>query len=118
MYRFSTYNLSRGSVSISDDGPGVCANFDRNRTEPFQTGNTAREGAGLGLSIVQEIMAAHGGALTITSNPGCGTTACLRFPEAAQATPGEIQIPQRRVVVVEGSDGSAHRTSHQARTPA
>ena len=111
-------NLSRGSVSISDDGPGVSASFDRNRAEPFQTGNTAREGAGLGLSIVQEIMAAHGGALTITSNPGCGTTACLRFPEAAQATPGEIQIPQRRGVVVEGSNGSAHRTSHQARTSA
>ena len=111
-------NLSRGSVSISDDGAGVSASFDRNRAEPFQTGNTAREGAGLGLSIVQEIMAAHGGALTITSNPGCGTTACLRFPEAAQATLGEIQIPQRRGVVVEGSDGSAHRTSHQARTPA
>jgi signal transduction histidine kinase len=104
-------NLSRGSVSISDDGPGVSASFDRNRAEPFQTGNTAREGAGLGLSIVQEIMAAHGGALTITSNPGCGTTACLRFPEAAQATPGEIQIPQRRGVVVEGSDGSAHRNT-------
>jgi signal transduction histidine kinase len=111
-------NLSRGSVSISDDGPGVSASFDRNRAEPFQTGNTAREGAGLGLSIVQEIMAAHGGALTITSNPGCGTTACLRFPEAAQATLGEIQIPQRRGVVVEGSDGSAHRTSHQARASA
>ena len=88
-------NLSRGSVSISDDGAGVSASFDRNRVEPFQTGNTAREGAGLGLSIVQEIMAAHGGALTITSNPGCGTTACLRFPEAAEPTPGEIHIPQR-----------------------
>ena len=111
-------NLSRGSVSISDDGAGVSASFDRNRAEPFQTGNTAREGAGLGLSIVQEIMAAHGGALTITSNPGCGTTACLRFPEAAQATPGEIQILQRRGVVVEGTNRSAHRTSHHARTSA
>src|ERR1700730_13752111 len=88
-------NLSRGSVSNSDDGAGVSARFDRNRVEPFQTGNTGREGAGLGLSIVQEIMAAHGGALTITPNPGCGTTACLRFPEAAEPTPGEIHIPQR-----------------------
>jgi len=86
-------NLSSGSVSISDDGAGISASFDRNRVEPFQTGNTGREGAGLGLSIVQEIMAAHGGALIIISNPGCGTTACLRFPEAAEATPGEIQIP-------------------------
>jgi signal transduction histidine kinase len=88
-------SLSSGSVSISDDGAGLSASFDRNRVEPFQTGNTARDGAGLGLSIVQEIMAAHGGALIITSNPGCGTTACLRFPEAAGATPGKIQIPQR-----------------------
>ena len=86
-------NLSSGSVSISDDGAGISGSFDRNRVEPFQTGNTGREGAGLGLSIVQEIMAAHGGALIIISNPGCGTTACLRFPEAAEATPGEIQIP-------------------------
>jgi signal transduction histidine kinase len=86
-------NLSRGSVSISDDGTGISANFDRNRVEPFQTGNTAREGAGLGLSIVQEIMAAHGGALTITSNPGCGTTTCLRFPEAFEATPGASRSP-------------------------
>src|SRR5260370_6545816 len=42
-------NLSCGSVSVSDDGAGISASFDR--VEPFQTGNTAREGAGLGLSI-------------------------------------------------------------------
>ena len=55
--------------------------------EPFQTGNLSKEGYGLGLSIVQEIMAAHGGTLIITSTPGRGTTATLRFPEASEATP-------------------------------
>jgi signal transduction histidine kinase len=40
-------------------------------------------------------MAAHGGALIVTSTPGRGTTASLRFPEASEATPGEIHIPQR-----------------------
>jgi signal transduction histidine kinase len=80
-------NLNRGSVSICDDGAGISPSAER--VEPFQTGNTAKEGAGLGLSIVQEIMAAHGGALIITSTPGRGTTASLRFPEASEATPPE-----------------------------
>ena len=54
--------------------------------EPFQTGNTAGGGAGLGLSIVREIMTAHGGELAIFSAPGHGTTMSLRFPERAAAT--------------------------------
>jgi signal transduction histidine kinase len=86
-------NLDRGSVSICDDGAGISPSSER--IELFQTGNPSKEGAGLGLSIVQEIMAAHGGALIVTSTPGRGTTASLRFPEASEATPGEIHIPQR-----------------------
>jgi signal transduction histidine kinase len=83
-------NLNRGSVSICDDGAGISPGSER--IEPFQTGNTSKEGYGLGLSIVQEIMAAHGGALIVTSTPGRGTTASLRFPEASEATSGEVQI--------------------------
>ena len=75
-------DLDRGSVSIRDDGVGISASIDRDRVEPFQTGDTVTQGAGLGLSIVQEIMAAHGGTLTIASPPRRGTTACLRFAEA------------------------------------
>jgi signal transduction histidine kinase len=82
-------HLSRGSVSIVDDGSGISPCSERKLIEPFQTGNPAEEGAGLGLSIVQEIMAAHGGALIITSTLGRGTTAALRFPEAPKATQGE-----------------------------
>lgn len=80
-------DLGHGSVSISDDGAGIALSSERKLIEPFQTGDTATAGAGLGLSIVQEIMAAHGGALTITSTPGRGTTARLRFPEAFETTP-------------------------------
>jgi signal transduction histidine kinase len=76
-------NLDRGSVSICDDGAGITPGSEH--IEPFQTGNTA-QGAGLGLSIVQEIMAAHGGALIVASTPGRGTTASLRFHEASAAT--------------------------------
>jgi signal transduction histidine kinase len=76
-------NLACGSVSISDDGAGISPISQLNTIEPFQTGGTAKEGHGLGLSIIQEIMTAHAGTLTITSTPGRGTTACLRFPEAS-----------------------------------
>jgi signal transduction histidine kinase len=75
-------NLGRGSVSISDDGAGFSPAPQLNVIEPFQTGATAKEGHGLGLSIIQEIMMAHAGTLTITSTPGRGTTVCLSFPEA------------------------------------
>jgi signal transduction histidine kinase len=77
-------NLGRGSVSISDDGAGISPTSQLKLIEPFQTGATAKEGHGLGLSIIQEIMTAHAGTLTITSRPGRGTTACLRFPEASR----------------------------------
>jgi signal transduction histidine kinase len=75
-------HLGRGSVSISDDGAGISPTSELKLIEPFQTGATAKEGHGLGLSIIQEIMTAHAGTLTITSRPGRGTTVCLRFPEA------------------------------------
>jgi signal transduction histidine kinase len=75
-------NLGRGSVSISDDGAGFSSAPQLDVIEPFQTGATAKMGHGLGLSIIQEIMTAHAGTLTITSTPGRGTTVCLTFPEA------------------------------------
>ncbi|MVT77840.1 sensor histidine kinase [Bradyrhizobium cajani] len=78
--------LSRDGISIDDDGAGLPAGAEHKLLEPFQTGNTAGDGAGLGLSIVREIMAAHGGELVISSALGRGTTMSLRFPEASAAT--------------------------------
>ena len=78
--------LSRGDISIDDDGAGLPDGAEHRLLEPFQTGNSAGDGAGLGLSIVREIMAAHGGELVISSAPGRGTTMSLRFPEATATT--------------------------------
>lgn len=78
--------LGRGSISIDDDGAGLPGTAEHRLLEPFQTGNTAGDGAGLGLSIVREIMAAHGGELVISSVPSRGTTMRLRFPEAIVTT--------------------------------
>ena len=75
-----TVKLSSGSISIHDDGAGFQCGAEHRLVEPFQTANGG--GAGLGLPIVREIMAAHDGELVVSSRAGNGTTMSLRFPEA------------------------------------
>jgi signal transduction histidine kinase len=64
--------------------------------EPFKRGeraeHAARQGLGLGLYIVREIVRAHGGEIEVRSKAGDGTTFIVRLPRqppaaAAQAAP-------------------------------
>jgi signal transduction histidine kinase len=72
-----------GCIRIADHGPGV-APQDRERIfERFARGSgAASEGAGLGLSIVKEIMRTHGGLVTVADNPGGGAVFVLDFSAA------------------------------------
>lgn len=76
-------------LKIANTGPGIAVEklprvFDR-----FYRGDQAHngevEGSGLGLSIVQWIVKAHGGAIELTSNPQQWTTVTVRLP----VRPGE-----------------------------
>jgi signal transduction histidine kinase len=73
-------DVSSARVSISDDGEGIPAGLQTSILEPFQTGRSGNSGAGIGLSIVHEIMAAHGGTLHIESHHSKGTAVVLCFP--------------------------------------
>lgn len=66
-------------LEIGDTGVGVPPGIDI--FEPFTT--TKSSGSGLGLVVVRQIVAAHGGNLTYTSEPGKGTTFRLTLPRAA-----------------------------------
>lgn len=67
-------------VEIADDGIGIDASDRPQVTEPFNRMSPNSTGAGLGLTIVRDIMAAHGGTLTILGRPGGGTMVRLVFP--------------------------------------
>jgi signal transduction histidine kinase len=71
-------------ISVRDNGIGIPA-ADRERIfEAFyRSPEAARhdpKGVGLGLMIVKHVMDAHGGAVTVESEPGRGTTFTLKFP--------------------------------------
>ncbi len=73
------------SVAIRDGGIGMTAPQQARMFESFyRTGDKPElEGAGLGLVLVREIVACHGGAIDVVSAPGAGTTVTIWIPAAA-----------------------------------
>lgn len=73
-----TINLSSdSSLSISDQGPGISdANLEKLFT-PFFT--TKPHGTGLGLAEAYKIVQAHGGAMSVQSTEGIGTTFTIKL---------------------------------------
>jgi len=67
-------------VSVADTGPGFPEETLRQGIEPFRT--TKQKGLGLGLSICQSIIIAHGGRLVTANNGDKG--AMVRFTLLAQ----------------------------------
>ncbi|MEM6996768.1 MAG: PAS domain S-box protein [Myxococcota bacterium] len=65
-------------LSIADSGTGIADDVDI--FAPFAT--TKAAGTGLGLPIVREIIAAHGGTVRYHSEPGAGTTFEVELPIA------------------------------------
>ena len=54
-----------------DNGRGIPADLMSEISKPFFT--SRKEGTGLGLPVVQRILAQHGAVLNITSREGSGT---------------------------------------------
>ena len=66
------------ALRIADNGCGMSGEALARAFEPFFT--TKVRGTGMGLPIVQTIVEAHRGSVTLESLPGHGTSATLRLP--------------------------------------
>jgi two-component system NtrC family sensor kinase len=119
---------------VTDTGPGISAELQHRIFEPFFTTKPAGTGTGLGLSLCQGIIEAHGGRLTVTSQPGVRTTFRVLLPVQTHA---EVTIPVRAratlpstvhskaILVVDDEPGIANalayllrRTGHRIETAA
>lgn len=78
-------------LSVADTGVGIPADHLERITEPFtqapQSMFVSQEGSGLGLALVKSLIELHGGALTIDSQVGTGTTVSVSFPPSRVTWP-------------------------------
>ena len=76
-------------IAVADAGPGLSAEDQKRIFERFYRADSSRvriegEGSGLGLSIVDAVMKAHGGTVSVNSEMGKGSTFTLFFPQQTE----------------------------------
>ena len=71
-----------GCVTIADNGPGISEKIKRKIFDPFFTIKDVGKGMGLGLYISRQIIAEHGGSLSVQNSPTGGAVFTIRLPIA------------------------------------
>jgi signal transduction histidine kinase len=75
-------------VAISDSGNGIPEAIRSKIFDPFFTTKEVGKGTGQGLAIARSVVVdKHGGAISVETEVGLGTTFLIRLPIAAKATP-------------------------------
>jgi CheY-like chemotaxis protein len=74
---------ARAHLDVADTGPGIPPEIQARIFEPFFTTKPPGEGTGLGLSLCQGIIEAHGGSIRVASSPGQGATFRVELPITA-----------------------------------
>jgi CheY-like chemotaxis protein len=112
--RVATYVTDDGRVciEISDTGSGIPPEVQKRLFTPFFTTKQVGVGTGLGLSICHRIVTGLGGAITVDSAVGAGTTFKVYLPPAAPRltmTSPMPQVPDRqgrrgRILVIDDEE--------------
>ena len=88
---FHSPSDSDAVLAISDTGPGVrkevIANLFKHEIKTSTMGTAGERGTGLGLPLCHDIMKAHDGSISVTSELGKGATFFLRLPKKEEMEP-------------------------------
>ncbi len=74
---------------VSDTGHGISPDILQRIFEPYFTTKEVDEGTGLGLAVIHGIVRSHGGAVSVNSEPGQGTTFNVFLPVMEAGTEAE-----------------------------
>jgi two-component system NtrC family sensor kinase len=84
-------------LEVADTGSGIPQELQRRIFDPFFTTKLQGEGSGLGLPLCRNIVQSHGGSLSLTSQPGQGTTVRVTLPVATADVPSPEAPPEPAV---------------------
>lgn len=87
-------------ISVSDTGIGISVEDMPKIKTKFFKANQTRRGSGIGLAVADEIIAMHGGKLTIKSELGVGTTVIITLP-TVNPTPKSSKNDRSETINVE-----------------
>ena len=92
---------------VTDEGPGIPLSERRKVFEPFAQGAGSQSrtttGAGIGLSVVADLVAAHGGRVWIDEGPARGACVAIALP----AVETVVRVPDAGIP---GHDGGARES--------
>jgi two-component system sensor histidine kinase SenX3 len=103
-------------ITVTDQGEGIEAEHLPRIFERFYRVDNARSrdggGTGLGLSIARHTMRAHGGDITVWSQPGVGSSFTLTFPLVEENAPAKGRKREKRAARKKKGDATRLEKEH------